>query len=63
MKPDPPSRQSQLADQWHACYAELERLAQTTTADWRLVSLPLRARIVRLEGEMLKAQQERNRTR
>lgn len=54
---------SALARQWHACYRDLEELAQTTAADWRVASLPLRARIVRLEGLMLKVQQEYNRTR
>lgn len=54
---------SALADRWHQCYRDLEALAQTTTSDWRIASLALRAEIMRLEGEMLKAQQEYNRTR
>ncbi len=54
------SRQSQLADQWHACYAELERLAAEGVVNWAEVAAPIIKKVRRIEGEQWRLQVQRN---
>jgi len=49
-------RQSQLAGQWHACYAELDALARGDCDDWNGVAGPIISKIRRIEGEIVQLQ-------
>ncbi len=56
----PNDRQSQLAEQWHQCYADLERLAAEGITDWKNVADPIIKKVSRIEGELWRLQVQRN---
>ena len=55
------ARISHLADRWHTCYRELDRLAaEGGYDDWDEVALPVIEEVRRIEGELWRLQRLQN---